>query len=91
VEALDAADRATAKGERGRDALLAEVRGRLGQARRAAIDYAELRNPDTLELAPAALAGPTLLALAVEFEADLDGAGSPVRLIDNRVLLAAPS
>ena len=91
VEALDAAERAVAKGERARDALLAEVRGRLQQATQGTVDYAELRDPDTLAPAPAALEGPTLLALAVEFGPDPDGAGSPVRLIDNRVLQASRS
>ena len=87
--ALDVAERAIAKGERGRDALVSLVRGRLAGATQAAIDYAELRDPDTLEPAPATLNGPTLLALAVHFERDADGAGAPVRLIDNRVLLTA--
>jgi pantothenate synthetase len=47
------------------------------------VDYAELRDPESLEPAPAELAGPALLALAVRFDAD----GGPVRLIDNRVLV----
>ena len=87
VQAMDAAHRAVAKGERSRDALLARVRDRLGEASLAAIDYAELRDPDTLELAPETLCGPVLLALALNFERDPDGAGAPVRLIDNRILL----
>ena len=52
----------------------------------AEIDYAELRDPESLELAPARLEGPTLLALAVDFARDPSGAGTPVRLIDNRIL-----
>jgi pantothenate synthetase len=47
------------------------------------IDYAELRDPETLAVA-AAVAGPTLLALAVRLP--VPGAEGFVRLIDNRVL-----
>ena len=64
------------------------VHKRLGQASLARIDYAELRDPDTLETAPDRLVGPTLLAIALQFGADPDGRGAPTRLIDNRVLLA---
>lgn len=85
--ALDAAERALAAGETGRAALLHAVTLELEKASRGRIDYAELRCPDTLEPAPEVLAGPTLLALAVKFQAD----GGPVRLIDNRVLLPQPS
>ena len=87
VEALDAAERLVAGGERSRDVLLATLRGRLGEAALAEIDYAELRDPDTLEPAPETLSGPVLLALAVNFERDPSGVGAPVRLIDNRILL----
>ncbi|HKJ25036.1 MAG TPA: pantoate--beta-alanine ligase [Myxococcota bacterium] len=85
--ALEAAERALAAGERRREALLALARLELGKAPRGHVDYAELRDPDTLEPAPAELAGPMLLALAVRFDAD----GGPVRLIDNRVLTPHPS
>jgi len=87
VRALEAAERAVAAGERRRDALLAFARLELGKAPRGRVDYAELRCPETLAPAPAELAAPTLLALAVCFEAD----GGPVRLIDNRVLIPHPS
>jgi pantoate--beta-alanine ligase len=80
--ALDAAQRAVAAGERRSAALRHLVGLELGKAPRGCVDYAELRDPETLEPAPDALAGPTLLALAVRFDAD----GGPVRLIDNRVL-----
>jgi len=87
VRALEAAERAVAAGERRRDALLAFARLELGKAPRGRVDYVELRCPETLGPAPAEIVGPTLLALAVRFEAD----GGPVRLIDNRVLIPHPS
>jgi pantoate--beta-alanine ligase len=87
VRALDAAEAAIEAGERSRESLLAAVRGEITSASQATLDYAELRDPETLELAPEELQGPTLLALAVRFEADPSGAGEAVRLIDNRVLL----
>jgi pantoate--beta-alanine ligase len=80
--ALDAAERAVAAGERRSEALLHLVSVELEKATRGCVDYAELRDPDTLSPAPAVLEGPTLLALAMKLEAD----GGPVRLIDNRVL-----
>jgi pantoate--beta-alanine ligase len=86
VRALDAADDALAAGETDRDALRDRVEVILGRASQACVDYAELRDPVTLELAPPRLEGPTLLALAVRFSPDPDGRGSEVRLIDNRVL-----
>lgn len=89
VEALNEVERAVAGGERSRDALLATLRRRLEQAPLAAIDYAELRDPDTLERAPANLSGPVLVALAVNFARDPSGTGAAVRLIDNRVVMAA--
>jgi len=85
VGALDAAERAVAAGERSRDALLAGVRAAIARAPLARIDYAELRDPDTLAPAPERLSGQTLLALAVHFGAQGD-ARRAVRLIDNRVL-----
>ncbi|MDE0885532.1 MAG: pantoate--beta-alanine ligase [Myxococcota bacterium] len=89
VRGLDAAEAAVARGERGRDALLARVEAEIGRAPLAEIDYAELRDPDSLEPAPAQLAGPALLALAVEFRPGPGGQGKRVRLIDNRVLAPA--
>jgi len=88
VRALDLAAARTAAGDRDRDAVLAGVRECIAGAPLAALDYAELRDPESLALAPARLEGPTLLALAVDFAPDPDGAGASVRLIDNRVLLA---
>jgi len=87
VRALDEAAAEVESGGRDRDAVLALVRKRIETASLARIDYAELRDPESLELAPATLAGPTLLALAVDFAPDPDGRGAEVRLIDNRVLL----
>lgn len=87
VRALDASEAAVAAGERSSARLLALVALELGKAPHARVDYAELRDPDTLEPAPSTLARETLLALAVRFPARADaGAGASVRLIDNRVL-----
>ncbi len=91
VRALDAAEALVASGERSTAVIQACVREELGDAPLAAIDYAELRDPDTFGLAPERISGPTLLALAVNFARDLDGQGAEVRLIDNRVLLSAGS
>jgi pantoate--beta-alanine ligase len=85
VRALDAAQSALAAGERSSGRLLALVALELQKAPHGSVDYAELRNPETLEPAPATLTAETLLALAVRFPARGDAAGS-VRLIDNRVL-----
>jgi pantoate--beta-alanine ligase len=82
--ALAAAEGAVAAGERGAAAILALVRRELAKAPLAEVDYAELRDPETLEPAPAQLAGPALLALAVRFPAASAARG--VRLIDNTVL-----
>jgi len=86
VRALDAAQEALAAGERDAQALLGLVRAEIGKAPRAEIDYAELRDPESLASAAERLEGATLLALAVFLRpaAGYDGAG--VRLIDNRVL-----
>ena len=86
VRALAAAARAVAAGERSAAALLYGVTQEIGKAPRAQIDYAELRDPESLEPAPAALEAPALLALAVLFHPPEGTAGAPVRLIDNRVL-----
>lgn len=64
-------------GERRGERVLAEVRATLGESEDMAIDYAELRDPDTLDEV-LEVQGPVLLALAVRFGA--------TRLIDNRVL-----
>jgi pantoate--beta-alanine ligase len=87
VRALDAAENALAAGEADRDRLRAVVRREIAKAPLARIDYTELRDPDSLEPAPATLEAPALLALAVFFEPGDPAAGARVRLIDNRVLL----
>jgi pantoate--beta-alanine ligase len=84
--ALAAAESAYAAGERSHSAILGLVHAALGDARQGKIDYAELRDPATLEPAPPVLEGDVLLALAVHFRPDEDGQGNEVRLIDNRVL-----
>ncbi len=84
--ALAAADTAFAAGERSQSVILDRVHAQLCEARQGKIDYAELRDPDTLEPAPPMLEGDTLLALAVYFRPDADGQGNEVRLIDNVVL-----
>ena len=89
VSALGAAERAVAEGERDQHRILALVEHELAAAALGQIDYAELRDPETLELAPQPLDGPTLLALAVHFRTAHDSDGR-VRLIDNRVLQAGP-
>jgi pantoate--beta-alanine ligase len=81
--ALAAAQRAVDAGERSRAAVEALVARAIGAAPLAKIDYAELRDPETLAPAPERLAGPALLALAVFFP---KAAGDSVRLIDNCVL-----
>jgi pantoate--beta-alanine ligase len=81
--ALAASQAAIDAGERSRDALEALVAQQLGAATLAKIDYAELRDPETLERAPERLTAPTLLALAVFFPR---AGGDAVRLIDNCVL-----
>jgi pantoate--beta-alanine ligase len=86
VRALECAEAAYASGETSRDTLLDLVHARLAETRQGKIDYAELRDPESLELAPARLEGDVLLALAVQFRPDEDGQGNAVRLIDNRVL-----
>lgn len=88
VGALDVAERAVRDGERRRGEIQARVRAELARARHGFVEYAELRDPETLEPAPEMLDGPVLLALAVHFPAS--GAGR-VRLIDNRVLHPRPA
>jgi pantoate--beta-alanine ligase len=89
ARALDAVERAVAAGETRRVRLLRLAAGEIAKAPRAELDYAELRDPETLAPAPERLAGPALLALAVRFR-DPDG-GPGVRLIDNRVLHPPPT
>ena len=86
AESLDRAEALWAQGERSAAVILEQVRKVLGEAVQAQIDYADLRDPASLEEAPAELTGPTLLAIALKFAADEDGQGAEVRLIDNRVL-----
>jgi pantoate--beta-alanine ligase len=81
--ALDLAQRAVDAGERSRNALEALVQQELARAALAKLDYAELRDPETLAPAPEYLIAPALLALAVFFPKT---GGDAVRLIDNRVL-----
>jgi pantoate--beta-alanine ligase len=84
VRALDVAAAAAAAGERSTAVLAELARKEIARAPHAEIDYAELRDPETL--APVAtLERPVLLALAVRFPAK-HAAGGKVRLIDNRVL-----
>jgi len=85
VRALDAAEAATLAGERSAAVLLEQVRKEIGRAPHAKIDYAELRDPETLA-ERALIEGPALLAVAVRFPAPRAASGE-VRLIDNRVLL----
>lgn len=85
--ALDAAQALVAAGERQHDAVLACVREVLAHARHGRLDYAELRDPDSLEPAPSQLDRPTLLALAVRFPSTGSEPDATVRLIDNRVLV----
>ncbi len=99
VESLDLAESMLARGERSTATLLEAVRKKLEEATLAAIDYAELRDPESLELVGDVIEGPTLLAIALQFEPDRtagEGAakadpGNRVRLIDNRVLSPIPS
>lgn len=85
VRALAAAERAVAAGERDAARLLHRVEAEIEKAPLARVDYAELRDPETLAPAPAHLEGPALLALAV-FMQPAGSDGETVRLIDNRVL-----
>ncbi len=86
VRALDAAQSAVESGERDAGRLLHRVTTEIAKAPLARIDYAELRDPHSLEPAPARLRDSTLLALAVCFEPPAGVDGDAVRLIDNRVL-----
>jgi pantoate--beta-alanine ligase len=88
VRALDAAESAMRAGERRKGAVLAAAREEIAKARLVRLDYAELRDPETLALAPERLESNVLLALAA-FLPRRDGQGD-VRLIDNRVLPVQP-
>lgn len=85
-ESLALAEEQVARGERNTATVLEAVHKKLDEATLATIDYAELRDPDTLELVGPELEGDALLAIALQFTADPDGQGADVRLIDNRVL-----
>jgi pantoate--beta-alanine ligase len=87
IRAIRTAERTIVAGERSTAVLLEGVCKVIGEAPLATIDYAELRDPETLAEAPEQLVGPAVLALAVHFAPDPDGRGARVRLIDNRVLL----
>ncbi len=88
VAALDAAESMIAAGERDHAEILRRVNDEISKAPLATIDYAELRDPDTLAPSPGRLSGPALLALAVVFDAPAGESAAGVRLIDNRMLLA---
>lgn len=89
-KSLSLAEKMFAGGERGTATLLEAVHKKLGEATLAAIDYAEFRDPNSLELTGREINGPTLLAIALQFEPDIEAPdtarGGRVRLIDNRVL-----
>jgi len=87
---LALAETLVAAGERSHAAILEAIRKELGKASQARINYAELRDPDTLAPSPETLDGPTLLAIALQFAPDADGQGTSVRLIDNRLLNLYP-
>lgn len=85
TSALQAAESAVAGGETRSEVLLCKVADVLRTgAPLGSVDYAELRDPASLELAPDRLSAPTLLALAVRFP--VGSGGQRVRLIDNTVL-----
>lgn len=90
VESLALADRMLAGGERDAAVVTEAVRKSLARASQARIDYAELRDPDSLAEVSGRIEGPVLLAIALQFEPDADGQGAAVRLIDNRVLDRRP-
>lgn len=83
--ALEATEASVRHGERSRDALIEGAVKEIESAPHAEVDYVELRDPVSLELAPARLEGPVLMALAVHFPQSA-GSVEKVRLIDNRVV-----
>ena len=86
VESLEAAQALLDRGENHAAAVLEAVGKSLARASQGRVDYAELRDPATLEAVSGWIERPVLLAIAMHFEPDPDGRGSAVRLIDNRVL-----
>jgi pantoate--beta-alanine ligase len=90
VASLELAEAMIAGGERDHATLLEAIRKKLDEASQARIDYADLRDPETLAPAPETIDEPTLLAVALQFEPDADGRGAQVRLIDNRLLHPTP-
>ncbi len=85
-QSLALAESMVSSGERSHATVLEAVRKRLARATQARIDYADLRDPKTLETLSEQIAGPFLLAIALQFEPDADGTGAAVRLIDNRLI-----
>jgi len=85
-ESLGLAQEMIESGERSTAKILEAIRGTLARASQARIDYAELRDPASLELVSDTIDGPVLLAIALQFSPDPDGAGADVRLIDNRLI-----
>jgi len=90
ARALDVGEAAVAGGELRGGAILRRVRAELARAPLARVEYAELRDPETLRPAPQTLSAPTLLALAVHLPAADGGPGASVRLIDNCLLHPHP-
>ncbi|MCH7868600.1 MAG: pantoate--beta-alanine ligase [Myxococcales bacterium] len=86
IRAIRGAQRAVAAGERNAAAVIEGVKKTINEAPQATLEYAELRDSESLAEAPDQLLGPCLLAIAVHFAPDPDGRGAEVRLIDNRVL-----
>jgi pantoate--beta-alanine ligase len=87
-ECLALAESMIAGGEHCHETILEAARKKLAEATQARIDYAELRDPRSLESAPEMLDGPVLFAIALQFAPDPDGRGAEVRLIDNRLINA---
>ena len=85
ARALEATEGALAAGCLETEQLLMLARQEIAKAPRAAVDYCELRDLDSLEPAPPTLERDTLLALAVFIHPPGAREGG-VRLIDNRVL-----
>lgn len=90
VRALEGAEAALGAGVDRASALLEIVREEIGKSPLATIDYAELRDPETLVSLEGSLRGSALLAVAAFFPRTssdaLDSQDAPtVRLIDNRV------
>ncbi len=88
LHALDAAELAVRAGVKEVFQLDEIVAKELAMAKDAQVDYAEFRDPETLEPILHELNGPVLLALAVFFPVPGDKGPDRVRLIDNRVLPA---